>query len=120
MPYNSRVASRRFGQRTAYTSRRPGGHGRSQKRGPKKDYIHPSKFVKAANPVVQAEYVPTHRFSDFAIHPLLAGNIASRGFEVPTPIQDQAIPLGLKGQDVIGVANTGTGKTVAFAVPLLH
>lgn len=119
MPYNSRVASRRFGARTAYSSRRPGGRSR-QKGGLKKDYIHPSRFVKAASPVTQEEYKPTHNFSDFAMHPTLALNIERKGFTVPSPIQDQAIPLGLAGKDVIGVANTGTGKTVAFAVPVLH
>jgi ATP-dependent RNA helicase RhlE len=119
MPYNSRVASRRFGASTAYTSRRS--HGRSpQKRGPKKDFIHPSRFVKAATPVAEVEYVPTHRFEDFAMHPLLATNVVRKGFDTPTPIQDQAIPLGLQGKDIIGIANTGTGKTVAFAIPVLH
>jgi superfamily II DNA/RNA helicase len=119
VPYNSRVSSRRFGARTAYSSRRPSGRSRP-KSGPKKDYIHPSRFIKQANPVVSEEYVPQHTFADFVMHPLLAANITRKGFEVPTPIQDQAIPLGLQGQDVIGVANTGTGKTVAFAVPVLH
>ncbi|HEY5806281.1 MAG TPA: DEAD/DEAH box helicase, partial [Candidatus Saccharimonadales bacterium] len=119
MPYNSRVASRRFGAQSAYSSRRSGGRSQ-QKRGPKKDYIHPSRFVKAATPVAETEYTPKHKFSDFAIHPLLHDNIERKGFTTPSPIQDQAIPHGLVGNDVIGIANTGTGKTVAFAVPVLH
>ncbi len=119
MPYNSRVASRRFGARTAYTSRRPGGNSR-QKGGPKKDYIHPSRFVKQANPVTQEDYKPTHTFSDFVMHPIIAANIERKGFTVPSPIQDQAIPHGLAGKDVIGIANTGTGKTIAFAIPVLQ
>jgi len=53
-------------------------------------------------------------------HPLIRKNIADKGFILPSPIQDQAIPHGLEGRDVIGIANTGTGKTVAFAVPVLH
>ncbi|HSX33553.1 MAG TPA: DEAD/DEAH box helicase [Candidatus Saccharimonadales bacterium] len=92
---------------------------RSQKRGPKKDYIHPSRFVKVANPVEEAAYETTHQFPDFGMNPLLLANLARRGFISPSPIQDQAIPLGLQGKDVIGIANTGTGKTVAFAVPIL-
>ena len=118
MPYNSRVASRRFGAKTAYSSRRSQGRPQ-QKRGPKKDYIHPSRFVKAATVQAEEVYAPTHSFADFAMHPLVATNIASKGFTAPSPIQDQAIPLGLAGKDVIGIANTGTGKTVAFAVPVL-
>ena len=118
MPYNSRVASRRFGARTTYSSR-SGGRNR-QRGGNKKDYIHPSRFVKEATPVTPEEYTPTHKFSDFAMHPLLASNIERKGFEVPSPIQDQSIPHGLTGKDVIGIANTGTGKTIAFAIPVLH
>ncbi len=119
MPYNSRVASRRFGASTAYSSRRSSGRPQ-QKRGPKKDYIHPSRFVKAAKPVAEVEYTPTHTFSDFVMHPLVAANIARKGFSAPSPIQDKAIPLGLNGSDIIGIANTGTGKTIAFAIPVMH
>jgi superfamily II DNA/RNA helicase len=119
MPYNSRVASRRFGARNAYSSSRSGGRNR-QKGGPKKDYIHPSRFVKEAAPSVETEYLSKNRFSDFDVHPLIASNIELKGFTAPSAVQDQAIPHGLVGNDVIGVANTGTGKTVAFAVPVLH
>jgi ATP-dependent RNA helicase RhlE len=90
------------------------------RRGPKKDYIHPSKFVKAAKPVEEEVYVPTHAFHDFEIHPIIKRNIKVKGFTAPSPIQDQAIPHGLAGKDVIGIANTGTGKTVAFAVPVIN
>jgi ATP-dependent RNA helicase RhlE len=96
--------------------RRSGGN----KGGPKKDYIHPSKFVKAARVVEQTEYVAAHQFDEFAVHELIKQNIQAKGFSAPSPIQDQTIPLGLAGKDVIGIANTGTGKTLAFAVPVLH
>jgi superfamily II DNA/RNA helicase len=76
--------------------------------------------VKAAKPVEQSEYVAMNRFEDFAMHELLQRNIAAKNFTMPSPIQDQTIPLGLEGKDVIGVANTGTGKTLAFAVPVLQ
>lgn len=62
----------------------------------------------------------THSFSDFPIHIMLQANIASHDYKVPTPIQDQAIPVILQGKDVIGIANTGTGKTAAFLIPLIH
>jgi ATP-dependent RNA helicase RhlE len=103
-----------------------GGRGRSNSRsggskGPKKEYIHPSRFVKAAKPVVEEEaYKAQNSFDDFNIDPLLKRNIHAKGFTAPSPIQDQSIPHGLEGRDVIGVANTGTGKTVAFAVPVMN
>ena len=100
-----------------YNGRSMGSPARSK--GRKKEYIDPSRFIKAARAVEVEEYVPTNKFSDFAVTPLLHENIIKKGFEIPSPIQDQAIPEGLKGHDVIGIANTGTGKTVAFAVPIL-
>jgi len=97
-----------------------GGRRSSQKRGPKKDYIHPSRFIKVANPVEETMYEAAHTFGDFAMHPHLYQNIERMGFVTPSPIQDKAIPVGLEGRDIIGIANTGTGKTVAFAVPVVH
>jgi len=82
-------------------------------------YIDPSRFVKAAKPVEQAEYVAKYKFSDFAVDDLIKRNVAAKGYITPTPIQDQTIALGLEGKDIIGIASTGTGKTAAFALPML-
>lgn len=74
------------------------------------------------NPVIQetAEvYVPKHKFTEFGLDKKLAFTITSTGMVNPTPIQDQIIPHILEGRDVIGLANTGTGKTAAFLVPLI-
>ncbi len=80
-----------------------------------------SQFVKKAVVSTETEvFQPEHRFSDFPIHEKLKKIIADRNFENPTPIQDAAIPLVLSGRDVIGIANTGTGKTAAFLIPLIH
>lgn len=84
------------------------------------EYIDPSRFIKVAAPSQAESYAAMHRFSDFQLHQRLAANVATKGYQIPSPIQDQAIPVGLKGQDVIGIASTGTGKTAAFALPLLH
>ena len=65
-------------------------------------------------------YVPTHMFGDFDIEDIMKLNLSTSGFTIPTPIQDQTIPLGLLGNDIVGIANTGTGKTIAFAIPILH
>jgi superfamily II DNA/RNA helicase len=64
-------------------------------------------------------YVPTHNFADFEIDARIKGNIEKRGYVTPTPIQDEAIPQILQGRDIVGIANTGTGKTGAFLIPLL-
>ncbi|MEM7076379.1 MAG: DEAD/DEAH box helicase [Pseudomonadota bacterium] len=58
-------------------------------------------------------------FEELALTPELATTLASGGFTVPTPIQAQAIPLALKGHDIMGLAQTGTGKTLAFGLPML-
>jgi ATP-dependent RNA helicase RhlE len=126
-PYSNstRSFSGRRTSRPSFGGGYPGGNRRSSggsKRGPRtKQYINPLKFVKPAKPVAPAEeYVPTHMFADFAVHELLKANIEVKGFIAPSPIQDQAIPHALEGRDVIGVANTGTGKTAAFGIPLLN
>ena len=59
-------------------------------------------------------------FTDFGLHPRVASGIGVAGYENPTPIQEKAIPLVMAGRDVMGLAQTGTGKTAAFALPILH
>jgi len=65
-------------------------------------------------------FVPKNGFVDFNIVQQLKDNIAAKQYVVPTPIQDQAIDHMLAGRDVIGIANTGTGKTAAFLIPLIN
>ncbi len=62
----------------------------------------------------------TDTFDHFDLHPALIQTITELGFTEPTPIQQAAIPLLLTGQDIIGQAQTGTGKTAAYGLPLLH
>jgi len=83
-------------------------------------YIDPSRFVKAATAATDEVYLPTHKFTDFALEPILQANLTAKGYDTPSPIQDQAIPVALEGRDVIGIASTGTGKTAAFALPILQ
>lgn len=83
--------------------------------------FNPSMFIKKVEETVAAAvYTPKHMFADFAIVDQLKTNIAYKGYTTPTPIQDQAIPYLLEGKDLIGTANTGTGKTAAFLIPLVN
>ena len=113
--YQNKTNSARFGQRN--NNRRPIN---KKSRQPKKDYIHPSKFVKKAESIIQTTYEPKNRFEDFNINSMLKSNLSGMGFSNPSPIQDQAIPFALEGNDIIGIASTGTGKTAAFAIPVIN
>jgi superfamily II DNA/RNA helicase len=59
-------------------------------------------------------------FSEFGFNPDLLDGIEALNFKTATPIQEQAIPLILEGKDLIGIAQTGTGKTAAFVLPIIH
>lgn len=59
------------------------------------------------------------KFSELNLSPELLKNVKDLGYEIPTPIQEQAIPLVLEGHDLLGIAQTGTGKTAAFCLPII-
>lgn len=59
-------------------------------------------------------------FTEFNFHPKVAAGVTAAGYVAPTPIQAQAIPTVMAGKDVMGLAQTGTGKTAAFVLPILH
>ncbi len=83
--------------------------------------LDPSMYIKKATANTTAEnYSPINTFSDFHLTTALKANIDYKGYKVPTPIQDQAILPILQGRDIIGLASTGTGKTAAFLIPLIH
>lgn len=125
--YQSKFSkSRSFGRFSdqASNNRRPvrrgvsrpsaGKFGRSQR-------IDISKFINKAVITETAEhFIPEHKFSEFNIDSRLKENILSKGYDLPTPIQDKAIPHILRGSDIVGIANTGTGKTGAFLIPLIQ
>ena len=117
MAYRSFSASR---------SRRSGNQYRSFNRNNRKfnrgkSYIDPAKFInKAVANVDIVEFIPIHKFSDFGFVNELQNNISNKGLQNPTAIQDGAIKPILEGRDVIGLANTGTGKTAAFVLPIIN
>lgn len=97
-------------------NRNSGGKGR-----PRGAFIHPSKFVnKAVAKQEEQPYEAKHTFDDFPFSAQLKANIAKKGYVTPSAIQDQAIPHIIEGKDVIGLANTGTGKTAAFVLPIIE
>lgn len=103
-----------------------GGHGGFGGRRPNRgvrgsEYIDESKFVKKAVEIkLQEVYKHAFTFPELQVNSALKGNILKKGYNIPTPIQDQTIPLIMEGRDVVGVANTGTGKTAAFLIPLIE
>ena len=122
MPYSYRSNSarttntnpRRRKPQANYSRSRSGGGGGNRQR------IDPARFVSDAQVAKVEVYIPQNTFADFALHDILHTNLTTRGFEQPTPIQDQSIPAALLGNDILGMAGTGTGKTAAFALPVLQ
>lgn len=115
---NNNRSARPSGNRPGTRSFRPGKAPRPIQR--KGAYIHPSKFINRATIGVEdTPYESTHLFTDFNFVPALQKNIDHKGYASPSAIQDQSIPLVMKGRDVIGLANTGTGKTAAFLLPII-
>lgn len=120
---NNSSSRTRSGGRSRFGAGRPGGNrgGSRGGGGRKQPTFDPSQFINK-NPVEVKEeaYVPKHTFNDFGLHADIAKTVTDQGITSPSPIQDQAIPLIMEGKDVIGLAETGTGKTAAFLLPLIQ
>src|SRR5689334_13544897 len=87
MPYRSFGGRNSRGPQRAYHA----SSNNRRSRGGNKEYIDPSRFIKAARAVEAVAYTPKHMFTDFDVHELLHENIIKKGFVAPSPIQDQAI-----------------------------
>ena len=108
--------------RSRFNGGRSRGSRGSQRGGARKQpTFDPSQFINK-NPVEIKEevYVAKHTFAEFGFHPDIAKTVAGLGIEHPSPIQDQSIPHIMEGKDIIGLAETGTGKTAAFLLPLIQ
>lgn len=97
------------------------GRGRTKRTTRKLPTFDPTQFINK-NPVAVKEevYEPKHAFADFAIDDRIKDTLKKQGIVTPSPIQDQSIPEILNGKDVVGLAETGTGKTAAFLIPLIE
>ncbi|PWF49016.1 DEAD/DEAH box helicase [Massilia glaciei] len=69
---------------------------------------------------IEADSAPTVRFADFGLAPEILRALSDQGYVHPTPIQAEAIPIVLQGRDVMGAAQTGTGKTAGFSLPIIQ
>lgn len=92
---------------------------------PKRKELNIHHFIQkvktdASSGLEQTEHKAKNSFGDFSLDQRLMKNVTDKRYFTPTPIQDQAIPPALEGRDVIGLANTGTGKTAAFLLPLIN
>ena len=101
------VGSSRYGQRKSMG--RPGVR------------INPERFINKAIQDEEVEnFAPEHQFRDFKIDQRLITAVANKGYKTPTPIQDKIINYIIEGSDVVGIADTGSGKTAAFLLPLIN
>ena len=128
---NSRFSKKKFGSRPGgnkFGGSRSGGRkfgggrgGNKRGGGRKMSTFDPSQFINQ-NPVEVKEdkYEAKHTFADFRLHKEMTRTISRMGITTPSPIQDQIIPEILDGHDVIGLAETGTGKTAAFLIPIIE
>lgn len=110
---------RKFTHRASNRRSGPGGHGRGGRAGTPN--LNPALLVKKASGVLEKDdFTPSFQYADLPVHPQLRANILKKGYVTPTPIQDATILPISEGRDVLGIANTGTGKTAAFLIPLIH
>lgn len=131
----SYTTSRRGGSRASTRNKFGGSRNSSHKRGRpsfggrrgghrgkrKMPTFNPAQFINK-NPAKMnvEEYVAQHTFADFGLHKNIVSSLEFIGITIPTPIQDQIIPEIMNGHDVVGLAETGTGKTAAFLLPLIE
>ncbi|MFA5927151.1 MAG: DEAD/DEAH box helicase [Patescibacteria group bacterium] len=117
---NANRFSRNKFRSTSSSSFRPQNRNRNVSKKFRGEAIDPSRFIKKAVNTPETMIEITNAFADFDLVPELQVNLKKRNYKTPTPIQDQAIKPILDGRDLIGLANTGTGKTAAFLLPLIN
>lgn len=114
--FHKRPSRGGFNSRTSSFGRRFNG-----RRNAPSNNIHESKYIKkAVETVIEEVFVPQFTFDQLPVNDSIKNNIRRMGFTQPTPIQDASIMHIMQGKNLIGIANTGTGKTAAFLVPLIE
>ncbi len=102
-------------QKSATFKRKP-----VQQSRPVKKLMDAGLFVKKAQPVIETQYISHRAIQDLPVNQSIIANLLQKGYVAPTEIQDKSIEPILKGADLMGLAQTGTGKTGAFLIPLAH
>ena len=82
--------------------------------------LKPESLVKKSTTTIVKPYASTRKFDDLNLHSMLTQNIALKGYQSPSEIQDKCIDHLAEGKSLIGIAATGTGKTGAFLIPIIH
>ena len=115
--FSFKNSSNNRGGRGFRSNRRRFSRGRkgSQKSLPKIDYQNYKHIAKPIDPIL---FKADFKFVDLDIHKFLKRTLLTAGFEFPTEIQNKAIPAVMQGSDILGLADTGTGKTLSFLLPL--
>ena len=120
--FNNRKPKKYFFQ-SHYKTAGSLGLGRRNSTGRPEKRIDPARFINKAI-ITEGEnnenFTPEHKFQDFKIDKRLIAAVINKGYKIPTPIQDQTIPHITNGFDVVGIADTGTGKTAAFLLPIIN
>ena len=113
------IKSKRNNKR-AFGQQKPtnGGHSKPAKR--KSSILDPDQLIKKAIFGEEKTYESARDFADMPIDRRLKNSLAKKGFEKPSQIQDESLELLKSGRDLIGIANTGTGKTAAFLIPIIE
>jgi ATP-dependent RNA helicase RhlE len=108
----------KYTRRGSAQGRRPFQHKKSKR--PAGQHIDIQKLIRVGVPIEQARYQPTIQFDQMPLHSTLMENIRKAGFISPTEIQEKAFGPISELKNVIGIANTGTGKTGAFLIPIVN
>lgn len=82
--------------------------------------LTPDSFIRKAVPAEANVYRAERLIQDLPVHGSIISNLRKKGYEIPTEIQDKTLEAILEGRNLIGLAQTGTGKTAAFLIPLVH
>ena len=84
--------------------------------------LDPNDLIRKSTKTLskEVEFVPSWSYDSIELDSRLKTNIARKGYKTPTPVQEQTLTPGLAGRDILGIASTGTGKTAAFLIPVIH
>ena len=109
--------SKRFSSNTNYAGNHPSS--RSRKRKPEST-ISSDLLIRQAEIVGQNAYTPKRSFEQWPVNTRVKQNLALKGYQYPTQIQEETVEHLISGRDLLGIANTGTGKTGAFLIPIIE